>query len=247
MGPHGTAPCRNGTIRRAALAFMDRPGRMGRRHAIREGEEHARIARSHRPIGRGGHRGDTPAGRTGRGQGARRSQHAQPASACRIQPDVRTARRRHRLRPGVQRSARRPAQRALLRWGPRSSSRGTRSVVGRRIYDADGNLLKRHFREDFVGTFTNPSSGVTVDWVTHATNIHVLSVPGDLASGISSRRWPVDPDHRIRRRDGPDRCRSVGVRRGDRRHPRVPRSASLRRLLRRGDVEALQPLCDALA
>src|SRR5688500_2245690 len=62
----------------------------------------------------------------------------------------------------------------------------TRSVIGRRIYDADGNLLKRHFREDFAVTFTNPTSGVTVDWVTHATNIHVLSVPGDLASGVSS-------------------------------------------------------------
>ena len=62
----------------------------------------------------------------------------------------------------------------------------TRSVVGRRIYDSDGNLLKRQFQEDFVGSFTNPSSGATIDFVTHATNIHVLSVPGDVASGISS-------------------------------------------------------------
>src|SRR5262245_61734372 len=31
----------------------------------------------------------------------------------------------------------------------------SRSVVGTRLYDAAGNLLRRHFRESFDGTFTN--------------------------------------------------------------------------------------------
>jgi hypothetical protein len=33
----------------------------------------------------------------------------------------------------------------------------SRSVVGKRTYDADGNLLQRHFREDVDGTFRNPT------------------------------------------------------------------------------------------
>jgi hypothetical protein len=121
----------------------------------------------------------------------------------------------------------------------------TRSVVGRRIYDADGNLLKRHFREDLVGSFTNPSSGATVEFVTHATNIHVLSVPGDLSSGISSGagtgRWfelggatvlvdagrlVFDSATGILESHGPHHFDDY---------------------FERGDLDALQPLCDALA
>ena len=32
-------------------------------------------------------------------------------------------------------------------------------------------------------TITNPSSGITLDWVAHNTIIHDLAVPGDIASG----------------------------------------------------------------
>jgi len=59
----------------------------------------------------------------------------------------------------------------------------TRDVVGKRFYDANGNLTRRHFREDFAGTLTNPTSGITLDWVAHNTIIHNLAVPGDIASG----------------------------------------------------------------
>jgi len=34
----------------------------------------------------------------------------------------------------------------------------TRDVVGKRFYDASGDLLRRHFREDFTGSFTNPET-----------------------------------------------------------------------------------------
>jgi hypothetical protein len=62
----------------------------------------------------------------------------------------------------------------------------TRSVVGKRYYDADGNLLTRHFRESFTGSFTNPVSGNVATFVAHNTVIHQLATPGDIASGTTS-------------------------------------------------------------
>ena len=58
-----------------------------------------------------------------------------------------------------------------------------RSVVGKRFYDADGDLLQRHFREYMGGTLTNPDTHGSVPWSQHDTIIHDLSVPGDLDSG----------------------------------------------------------------
>ena len=122
----------------------------------------------------------------------------------------------------------------------------TRTVVGRRIYDADGNLLKRHFREDFSGSFTNPASGQTVDWVSHATVVHTLASPGDIASGhttssglsirisgpggtvlLDAGRLVIDEaTGEIIGSSGPHHFDDYFV---------------------HGDVDALQPLCDALA
>ena len=71
----------------------------------------------------------------------------------------------------------------------------TRSVVGRRFYDAAGNLLQRHFRESLDGTFRNPVTGRIVLWTEHDTVIHNLAVPGDLAtgtikvSGLDTKIW----------------------------------------------------------
>lgn len=61
----------------------------------------------------------------------------------------------------------------------------SRSVVGKRFYDADGNLLQRHFRESLDGTFTNPDTGSVATWTQHDTIIHDLGVPGDLATGTT--------------------------------------------------------------
>jgi hypothetical protein len=120
----------------------------------------------------------------------------------------------------------------------------TRSVVGRRIYDADGNLLKRHFREELAGTYSNPSTGQVIGWETHATNIHVLSIPGDLASGISSGagtgRWfelggatvLVDAGRLV---FGP-----TGILESHGPH-------HFDDYFERGDLDALQPICDALS
>ena len=71
----------------------------------------------------------------------------------------------------------------------------TRSVVGKRQYDADGNLLQRHFRESLDGAFTNPETGLVALWTQHDTVIHNLSVPGDdtsgteHVSGLFTRAW----------------------------------------------------------
>src|SRR5215217_7300999 len=71
----------------------------------------------------------------------------------------------------------------------------TRSVVGKRLYDADGNLLQRHFRESITGSFLNPATGELVLWRQHDTVIQNLAVPGDLStgttqvSGLDSRVW----------------------------------------------------------
>ena len=61
----------------------------------------------------------------------------------------------------------------------------TRSVVGKRFYDADGFLLRRHFHEDVSGTWTNPVTGATAYFAGGFTTLHDLSVPGDPGSGIS--------------------------------------------------------------
>ena len=61
----------------------------------------------------------------------------------------------------------------------------TRSVAGKRFYDADGNLVQRHFREELIGELTNPDTGRSVLWIQHDTVLHNLSIPGDVDSGIT--------------------------------------------------------------
>ncbi|HET7167748.1 MAG TPA: hypothetical protein VFI69_00975 [Candidatus Limnocylindrales bacterium] len=62
----------------------------------------------------------------------------------------------------------------------------TRSVVGKRFYDAQGDLLRRHFREDYAGTLLDPTTGNVLSWVAHDTVIHDLAVAGDIATGRTS-------------------------------------------------------------
>jgi len=62
----------------------------------------------------------------------------------------------------------------------------TRNVTGRRYYDENGDLTQRHFRQVLVGTFTNPLTGVSLDYAESTTIIHDLSVPGDLSTGTEA-------------------------------------------------------------
>jgi hypothetical protein len=71
----------------------------------------------------------------------------------------------------------------------------SRSVVGKRTYDAAGDLLRRHFRESVQGTYTNPDTGKVALWAARDTHLHNLAVPGDLSSGteqisgLTTRIW----------------------------------------------------------
>lgn len=62
----------------------------------------------------------------------------------------------------------------------------TRMVTGRRYYDKNGYLTQRHFREVFVGTMTNPLTGVWLNFVQADTVLHNLAVPGDVNTGTEA-------------------------------------------------------------
>jgi hypothetical protein len=55
-----------------------------------------------------------------------------------------------------------------------------------RSYDGDGKLTRRVLRDDLVGEFVNPLSGVTVPWTQHEIHTTVLAVPGDFSSATET-------------------------------------------------------------
>ena len=61
-----------------------------------------------------------------------------------------------------------------------------RTVQGRRYYDENGNLTRRHFREVLGGTWTNPLNHKALSYSGALTHLHDLTVPGDITSGTDS-------------------------------------------------------------
>ena len=59
----------------------------------------------------------------------------------------------------------------------------TRSVVGKRYYDGAGNLLRRHFRDEWEATMTNPVTGRSATYLQTDRILHDLAVPGDNTTG----------------------------------------------------------------
>ena len=121
----------------------------------------------------------------------------------------------------------------------------TRSVVGKRFYDANGDLLQRHFRESFAGSFTNPETGLVATWIQHDTVIHDLGTPGDLGSGTtmgSGTDRVTGPDGQTILIDGGSALVEEAT--GDVIHAGGPHPFFDYFAL--GDAAALQPLCDAL-
>ena len=121
-----------------------------------------------------------------------------------------------------------------------------RSVIGKRIYDADGNLVQRHFREWMSGTFTNPDTGRSVPWEQHDTIIHNLSVPGDLDSGTIRTTGLIT---RVSLPGGGSILLDAGTiledfATGDLLHEGGPHP--FRDYFVNGNASALQPLCAAL-
>lgn len=122
----------------------------------------------------------------------------------------------------------------------------SRSVVGKRYYDANGDITQRHFRESLNGTLSNPDTGKVVLWVQHDTVIHNVAVPGDLStgtikvSGLGFRAW---------RPGGGTVLTDVGTTLRDQATDEVIRAGGKHPFdayFVDGDGSALQPLCDAL-
>jgi hypothetical protein len=121
----------------------------------------------------------------------------------------------------------------------------TAKSLARRIYDADGNLVRR-MRVDHVeaGQYSNPVSGATVPYSSLQTIDDVLAVPGDLGSAtetlagewifrparsapvlLSAGRLVFAPDGTLDFRSGPQAFMDLFV---------------------DGDASVLDPLCAAL-
>ena len=122
----------------------------------------------------------------------------------------------------------------------------TRSVVGKRFYDTNGLLLRRHFHEDVSGTWTNPLTGATANFAGGFMNLHDLTIPGDLASGVTRSSGSVriylpgagtvmlgDAGHTV----FDEATGTILAQSGQ--HP-------FEDFFGRGDLSALDPLCNAL-
>jgi hypothetical protein len=121
----------------------------------------------------------------------------------------------------------------------------TRSVVGKRFYDANGDLLQRHFRESLAGSFTNPVTGLVATWIQHDTVIHDLGTPGDLGSGTTKATGltrVIGPDGQTILIDAGTALQDEAT--GDVIHAGGPHPFFDYFAL--GDTQAVQPLCDAL-
>ena len=120
----------------------------------------------------------------------------------------------------------------------------TRSVVGTRAYDSNGNLLRRHFEESFVGSFTNPETGLTATYIGHDKVLNDLDVPGDQSTG---KTLISGPSSRITGPEGQTIVMDVGSFLDS---PtgliRESGPHAFFEYFELGATAALQPLCDAL-
>lgn len=65
-------------------------------------------------------------------------------------------------------------------------------VTARRIYDADGNLVRRVLRDDYTyGIFSNRFTGAVVPYDQSDIRTDVLSIPGDLSSATETTTWNI--------------------------------------------------------
>lgn len=117
-----------------------------------------------------------------------------------------------------------------------------RTVQGTRYYNSDGFLLRRHFHDDYRGTFTNSMTGVSVSYDQHDMIRQELSTPGDDGSVLELstghlRIWSTTGKVLI----------DTGVAKGSAADGLLfqagqhPLDAYFN-----GDTSALQPLCEAL-
>lgn len=122
---------------------------------------------------------------------------------------------------------------------------GTRSVIGKRYYDRNGDLLQRHFRDEILGTLLNPLTGATLSLLERNRIDHRLGTPGEAGTGTEA----ITNRLRITGADGTvliDAGRTVqsapdGILLFEAgQHPFLA-------YFEHGDTAALQPICEALS
>jgi hypothetical protein len=66
-------------------------------------------------------------------------------------------------------------------------------VSARRVYNENGDLVRRVLRDDYTfGEFSNPSTGATVPYRQSDIRTDVLAVPGDLGSATETTTWNIE-------------------------------------------------------
>jgi hypothetical protein len=69
---------------------------------------------------------------------------------------------------------------------------GTDQVTARRVYDENGNLVRRVLRDDYsFGEFSNPVSGATVPYGQTDIRTSTLAVPGELGTATETITWNI--------------------------------------------------------
>src|SRR3954447_12973402 len=69
---------------------------------------------------------------------------------------------------------------------------GSDQVTARRVYDGNGNLVRRVLRDDYgVSAFSNPLTGASVPYGQSDTRTEVLALPGDLGSATLTTTWNI--------------------------------------------------------
>jgi hypothetical protein len=121
----------------------------------------------------------------------------------------------------------------------------SRSVVGKRVYNGDGLLVRRRFNDRWDGTFTNSVTGATADYEQRNTYLHDLAVPGAPGTGIERQTTHLrlttphgstvlDSGHVVISHDDDAVVFASG-------------KHALADYFDNGDASAVQPICDALS
>lgn len=119
-----------------------------------------------------------------------------------------------------------------------------RSVIGKRYYDQNGNLTRRHFRETLTGTFSNPLTHLAVPFDGKDTVLHDLAVAGDVSTGNEVVSGSF---HVYLAKGGTvlfEAGRTINAADGTLLRESGPHPFADYFIL--GDTAAIQPLCDAL-
>ena len=119
-----------------------------------------------------------------------------------------------------------------------------RSVRGKRYYDQDGNLLRRHYREYIDGTLVNPINHKAVAYSGSDTVMNDLAAPGQIDTGTTARTGSVriflgQGNGTMALDTGRELDSPQGILHESGQHPFVLYFVY-------GDTAAAQPLCDAL-